>query len=186
MNYILKMVLALLLLAFVVPYASCYYNSSSYFNNDIVTKKYNITIDNDGGNTSQNILRVTNNKVTINTPKKNGYRFIKYNYVKDGVTSYTSGRNVSIDNINNQILKADWQLVTYTISYTLNGGVCDEEMVTSYTVLSDPITLCKPHKYGFTFLGWSGSNGNNVQEDVVIPTGSFGSKVYAATYRRDI
>ena len=187
MNYIIKTFLSLFLLLIVVPYTSCFYENSSYFNNEINTVKYHFTVDGDGGVISQNSISVSNDRVTINTPVKNGYRFRRFVYVKDdGVSSYTSGRNVLIDNINNRVLRAEWQMVTYTISYTLNGGICEEEMVTSYNVLSDPITLCKPYKYGFTFLGWSGSNGNNIQETVVIPTGSYGNKTYAATYRRDI
>ena len=165
---------------------SCYYVNSSYFENDLKTIKYSLIIDNDGGASSQSTLTISKNRVNINTPNKNGYKFIGYSYVKDGITFYTFGRNVLIDTINNQKLNANWQLVTYTIGYTLNGGECEEEMITSYTVLSDPIILCKPFKYGFTFLGWSGSNGNIIQENVTIPTGSYGNKVYAATYQRNI
>lgn len=186
MNYIVNILLVLFLLFSNILYTSCSYVSTSYFDNNITTLKYNFSIDNDGGVPSQTSLRVANNKVTISSPIRNGYRFTRFSYEKDGTVLYTGGRNIPISNINNLTLKANWQIVTYTITYTLNGGVCDEEMVTSYNILSDPITLCKPYKYGFTFLGWSGSNGNNVQENVVIPTGSYGNKVYAATYHRDI
>lgn len=186
MNYIVKILLIFLFFICNIFNTFCYYNSSSLIKNDFNTEKYNFSIDYDGGTSSQTTIKVTNNKVTITSPSKNGYRFSRFSYEKDGNTFYTGSRNILINNINNQVLKANWNIVTYTIGYTLNGGTCSEEMITSYNVLSDPIVLCKPYKYGFTFKGWSGSNGNKAEETVVIPTGSYGNKVYAATYERNI
>lgn len=186
MNYIVKALLILFFVICNIYNTFCNFNSSSSFENNINTEKYNFSIDYDGGNSLNTTLLVKNNKVTITTPRKNGYRFSRYSYEKDGETLYTIGRNVLINNINNQVLKANWSVITYSITYTLNGGTCSEEMITSYTVLSDPVVLCKPYKYGFTFKGWTGSNGNNPEETVIIPTGSYGNKVYAATYERNI
>ena len=70
----------------------------------------------------------------------------------------------------------------YTISYTLNGGSISGQ-ATSYTKTSNNITLPTPTKTGYTFLGWTGSNGTTAQKTVTIPKGSTGNKSYTANWQ---
>ena len=58
-------------------------------------------------------------------------------------------------------------LISYTIEYTLNGGSVSGNP-TSYNVTSNAITLKNPTKTGYTFKGWTGSNGNEPQKDISI------------------
>lgn len=78
------------------------------------------------------------------------------------------------------ILAANWNLVTYNITYNLNGGTASNP--TTYTIESSAITLNNPIKDHYDFSGWTGENGSSPQTTVIIPTGSYGDKTYTANY----
>ncbi|PKM71803.1 MAG: hypothetical protein CVU91_12410 [Firmicutes bacterium HGW-Firmicutes-16] len=80
---------------------------------------------------------------------------------------------------------ATWTLDTHNISYTLNGGTVASANPVNYTIESTAITLNNPTRAGFTFLGWTGSNGATAQTSVTIPTGSTGNKTYTANWKAD-
>lgn len=69
----------------------------------------------------------------------------------------------------------------YTITYSLNNGSIKGQK-TSYTVV-DSFTLPAPTRTGYTFTGWTGSNGNTPQTSVTIKKGSMGNKLYKANWR---
>ena len=71
---------------------------------------------------------------------------------------------------------------TYSISYNLAGGSMPSGNPTSYTDLSAPFTLNQPVRDGYTFKGWTGSNGNTPQTTVTIPTGTTGNLSYTANW----
>ena len=68
---------------------------------------------------------------------------------------------------------------TYTITYELNGG-SQSNPKTTYNVETDTFTLVNPTKTGFTFEGWTGSNGSTLQKTVTITKGTTGNKTYTA------
>ena len=68
----------------------------------------------------------------------------------------------------------------YYISYNLDGGTADNP--TSYYDTSSTFTLQQPTKVGYTFTGWTGSNGNDEELIVTIETGTIGNKNYTAHY----
>ena len=78
-------------------------------------------------------------------------------------------------------LYAVWSLNTYSISYNLNGGSISGQK-TSYNVNTDTFTLPIPTKTGYTFTGWTGSNGTTPQKNVTISKGSTGNKSYTANW----
>lgn len=69
---------------------------------------------------------------------------------------------------------------TYTITYELNGGTCNPANPGGYTEDTLPLTLINPTQEGYTFIGWTGSNGSTPQMEVTIPVGSTGNKHYVA------
>ena len=69
---------------------------------------------------------------------------------------------------------------TYTITYNLDGGTVSGNP-TTYTS-NDTITLNNPTKEGYTFTGWTGSNGTTPSTTVTIPKGSTGNKTYTANW----
>lgn len=66
----------------------------------------------------------------------------------------------------------------YTISYDLNGGHGDNP--TEYNIESD-ITLAAPEKTGYSFAGWTGSNGNTPETTVRL-NNTTGNKSYKANW----
>ena len=71
----------------------------------------------------------------------------------------------------------------YTISYSgVNGATVSPANPTNYTYNSGNITLTQPSKNGYTFDGWTGSNGEVKQKSVTIPANSTGNKSYTANW----
>ena len=72
--------------------------------------------------------------------------------------------------------------ITYEIYYELDMGTVSAANPETYTVESESITLNNPTKTGYTFTGWTGSNGSTPQTSVNIPNGSTGNKTYTANW----
>ena len=78
-------------------------------------------------------------------------------------------------------LYAQWEVITYAISYDLDGGTVDGENPTAYTAEST-ITLLNPTKEGYDFTGWTGTGLDKPTMTVVIAKGSTGDRAYKATW----
>ena len=65
------------------------------------------------------------------------------------------------------IYKAQYTINEYTIKYNFNTGSNDDAQEIKYNVESDTITLPTPTRTGYTFLGWTGSNGLKPQLEVI-------------------
>ena len=64
-------------------------------------------------------------------------------------------------------IKAKWKAIDYTITYELGGGTNGEGNPGTYTVESD-VFLEEPTRTGYTFTGWTGSNGDTPSRHVFI------------------
>lgn len=109
------------------------------------------------GGTTASVSNVTYDSdftLPYNTVKRNGYAFAGW-YDEEG-NQYTDeyGKSISKWTDANDIdLYAKWDIITYTITYHLNGGTNDESNPEAYNVESE-ITLNDPSKTGYTFDGW--------------------------------
>lgn len=75
-------------------------------------------------------------------------------YAKTGWFNGDEKFDGGIWNLTNDVtLYADWQIVTYNITYVLNGGDTIGENPTEYTIESQDITLADPTGK-HTFVGW--------------------------------
>ena len=85
------------------------------------------------------------------------YDLINYErtgYAKTGWFNGDEKFDGGIWNLTNDVtLYADWQIVTYNITYVLNGGETIGENPTKYTIESQDITLAAPTGK-HTFVGW--------------------------------
>ena len=82
----------------------------------------------------------------------------------------------------NVTVEATFTPITYSIEYELVGGTVATANPTEYTVESTPITLNNPTLEGYTFGGWTGSNGNTPQTEVTIAKGTTGNLSYKAVW----
>ena len=82
----------------------------------------------------------------------------------------------------NVTVEATFTPITYSIEYELVGGTVATANPTEYTVESTPITLNNPTLEGYTFGGWTGSNGNTPQTEVTIATSTTGNLSYKAVW----
>ena len=120
----------------------------------------------------------TGTEITLINPTKDGYDFVGWTYTGQTTPQMTVVIPASGNDTNTYT--ANWTPIVYTIEYDYQGGTASN--VGTYTIESAPISLNAPEKSGFTFDGWTGSNGNTPQATVTIPTGSTGNKSYTANW----
>ena len=119
--------------------------------------------------------------MTIDAIIKNGYTWNEWTGTKPSSTksySFTMPAG-NIENVANTTMD------TYTITYSLDDGTLEISNPTSYTVETPTFVLNNPKKTGYTFLGWTGSNGTTPELSVSIATGSTGNKSYTANWRQN-
>ncbi len=97
-----------------------------------------------------------------------------------------------IDDIDLAILKgyvAGWDIDlpydagdVYNITYNLNGGKESTKNITRYAEISLPYTLYEPTREGYTFIGWTGSNGTTPTKNLEIKSGTTGDQSYTANW----
>ena len=137
---------------------------------------YTITYELEGGtNAPENpaSYNVETETITLKDPVKPGYTFAGWYMAEDftgeAVTKITQGSTGNIT------LYAKWELVSYTITYELEGGTNAPENPASYNVETETITLRDPAKAGYTFEGWymaEDFTGNAVTEIIQGTTGN--------------
>ena len=71
-------------------------------------------------------------------------------------------------------------IITYNIDYILNNGSATNP--STYNVETKTFNLNNSERTGYTFTGWTGSNGNTPQTTVTIPKGTIGDKNYTANW----
>lgn len=119
---------------------------------------------------------------TYEIPTRKGYSLQKWFLAGDTAqTEIKIGANgIPEDGVTGDMdLYAFWMQDVYTISYDLDGGHISGSYQTKYTVTTR-YTLPVPVKDGYTFAGWTGSNGTTPETEVVIPTGTTGNLLYQA------
>ena len=109
-----------------------------------------------------------NNNFTVTPPAIAGY-------------TTPSAQTVSA---NGQTITFTYTPISYSVSYNLAGGTIEGQPST-YNIESNAITLPQPTRVGYTFTGWTGSNGNTPQQSVVIAGGSTGNKSYTANWKKN-
>ena len=99
-----------------------------------------------------------------------------------GYTS-PSSQSITWDSVSAKTITFTYTPITYTISYTLDGGTVSTANPTEYTIETATFSLNNPTKTGYTFTGWTGSNGSTASTSVSITKGSTGNKTYTANWK---
>lgn len=83
---------------------------------------------------------------------KKGYEFKGWRYGNKIITKFNPQ-----EYLKDVVLEACFQIINYSITYNLNGGINNPKNVDSYTI-NDNLTLYAPTKEGYAFKGWSLTN----------------------------
>lgn len=159
--------------------------STTLFTTTISLVNYTVAYNLNGGTiktpgTSSYTIETAN--FSLPTIEKFGYAFTtwKYKNVPVDVNNLpaTNSREVS----QSITFDADWQAVSYKITYDTNGGNSLDEG--SYTIESETITLPVPVRDKHIFLGWYTNQNLSGQPITTIPKGSTGDKVFYAKWLR--
>ncbi len=114
---------------------------------------------------------------------KAGYTWKNWNNKADGTgTNLGEGDTYVSSNRTGDIsVYACYDLITYNITYNLNGGTGATN--TTYNVTSNDITLpTTPTKTGYTFVGWYDNEGCTGEPIATITQGSTGNKTFYAKW----
>ena len=159
-------------------------NRASKHVSSVFEVRYQIKYNSNGGSTvTEEQTKKHDVDLTLITaePTRNGYTFLGWSTTANATSAqYQSGGKYS-DNVA-RILYAVWSANNYTITYNLNGGTVGTANRTNYTIETESFTLNNPTKTGYTFIGWTGSNGTTPQASVTIAKGNTGNKTYTANY----
>jgi uncharacterized protein (TIGR02145 family)/uncharacterized repeat protein (TIGR02543 family) len=148
-------------------------------------KKFAVAFDsNGGGNNPPTTSADSGSSITLpdqGTMQKNGYSFGGWNTSPGGTgTAYSA--NFSYPVTRDITLFAKWTPVNYKITYTLNSGSVTSANPESYTIETASFTLNNPTRTGYTFTGWTGSNGAMAQTSVTVAKGTTGELNYIANW----
>ena len=134
---------------------------------------YGVTYLGNGGEVSkENDTFVYDSNISLPSATRIGYNFIGW---YNGDDKVESGKWKIAENIT---LTAEWEIITYSISYNMNYGTTTNR--TSYTVETDTFSLSEPTKSACIFLGWTFAGQDTPTKDVTIAKGTIGNKAFTA------
>lgn len=113
-------------------------------------------------------------KVTLTAIPKKGYGNIEWSGDKIVNQFYMPDRNLNI--------AVNATPVKYKIEYVLNGGK-NGNNPEEYTIETQEFKLENPSRVGYTFMGWTGSNGEEIETDVTVSTDRCENLKYIANWK---
>jgi len=143
---------------------------------------YTISYNLNGGTVSSNKTTYTieTETFTLNNPTKDYYNFLGWSGT--GLSSKTINVSITKGSYGNRTYTANWTPIIYTISYDMQGGTNNGNNPSSITVESGEVILANPSRVGYTFVGWTGSNGSTPQTSVMIPANSHQTYSFTANW----
>ncbi len=140
--------------------------------------RYPITYKLNGGtnNSSNPTGYYRSSEITLKNPTKKGYIFKGW-YSDKACTVRV--KKIAKGSYGRQTLYAKWKKRTYTITYYLRNGTNAKGNPSKYTITSKKITLQKPTRYAYTFLGWYKDKACT-KKVTAIKKGSVGNRVLYA------
>ena len=148
---------------------------------------YSITCDLAGGSVATanpDNYTIESADITLVNPTRDGCTFIGWTGTE--LSAATETVTIASGSIGDRTYTANWELITYSITYDLAGGAVVTANPDNYTVESADITLVNPTREGYAFCGWTGTGLSAATETVTITTGSFGDRTYTANWKTAI
>lgn len=139
--------------------------------------QYIIGFEPNGGDYVETITQDFGTELILPTPARTGYSFI--GWYKDAVLSQAV--DFTTVQASNMVLYAQWEIITYTIIYELDGGI-DPNNPGTYQIITPTFDLYPTSKEGYTFLGWYDNPEFLGQDIISINLGSIGDFIIYAKY----
>ena len=158
------------------------YGDKSYTAN-WTPKSYSITYNLNGGavaSANPATYTIETATFTLNNPTRTGYTFAGWTGSNGDTASLTV--SVNLGTTGNLTFNANWTTITYNISYDYNGGAVATANPATYNIETNTFTLIEPELLGYTFIGWTGSNGDTPQKNLSVTKGSYGHKSFTANW----
>ncbi len=142
--------------------------------------KYRISYVLNGGTATNNTTYTVEDQFTLNTPVRTGYTFEGWkgtgiDGVQPSVTIYKGSTGV-------RSYTAVWKETAYEISYDYGNGSVDVANPTEYYYTTPTFVLNNPTRAGYTFIGWTGTDIDDMVMNVLVEKGSTGNRTYTAHY----
>ena len=114
---------------------------------------YNVSYKLNGGENDESNPNTYNieQAYTLKNPTRTGYTFVGW-FTEE--TFENQATEIALGSHGDKKFYAKWNIITYTVSYELNGGENSAENPKTYTVETETITLAEPTKTGYGFKGW--------------------------------
>ena len=149
-------------------------------------KQFTVTFNPNGGTVSTTSKKVTYDSAygELPTPTKTGYTFAGWY----DTTNKKYDKTTIVKMALNHTLTAKWNVITYNLTYDLNGGAFATGVTNpkTYTV-ENKVTLKPVSKVGYVFVGWQlttldGKTVDNQSTINEIPAGTIGNRTYKAIF----
>ena len=156
-------------------------------------KSYTVTFDGNGGTPSYSNKTVVydSNYESLPTANRTGYTFTGWYTAASGGTQVTSTTKVTITS--NQILYAQWNANTFTVTFVGNGGTMGSttKKTVTYDSAYGDLSKITATRTGYTFTGWytAASGGTQVTSETTVTITSnqtlyaqWNANTYTATF----
>ena len=121
-------------------------------------------------------------------PTRRGYIFNGWFTERNGAGTQVSdaeGNGLIVWNYaSDTAIYASWTVIEYTITYHLDGGVCQNPNPETYTIETETFALYNPVKESYNFKGWFDELTGEKSNNTMIYQGSIGDKEYTAKYNQ--
>ena len=111
-----------------------------------------------------------------------GYRFIGWEF-EENIISEEKEYTFKLTEDKIGTYTAKYQIIEYTVTLELSDGEIEGGSEFNYTIESEDITLAKPTKEGYEFIGWTWEGQTEPQKEVTIEKGTTGNKEYVANWK---
>lgn len=98
----------------------------------------------------------------------------------DGKDTYFKGVWKTLNDIS---VTPVWEINNYKLTYNLSGGKSEKTNPSSYTVISEDISITEPTRFGYTFQGWLHSEKTVPEKNIVIKQNSVGDFDFTAVWK---
>lgn len=138
-----------------------------------VLNAFTVHFETNGGSSIEDMIVLEGKIPTLpDNPTREGYYF--YGWYADAAlnTVWNSDQAISAATT----IYANWQIITYNISYILNGGTQDNRNPEEYTIENSALTIYPANRDSYVFTGWfSDQNFTSDSKMEFIPSGTTGN-----------